>query len=355
MKKVLGFAEIKMVRVSNLLKLRGVNKAKTFQLNPNNNLMKIQLISRWASFFAIVFILSSCLESESEFEKQIDFEEKLLNDHFQQNNITATRDNSGIYYQVLEENSNGTPVEEGDVVAIRYVMRTLNGKMVDSLSAQQETDTAIYFQHIGGAVYPEGINLGVRLMNEGEKFRFYFPSYRAFNQFSYKTLLPSESLLVTDIEVIKVESADDVKARENEQIKNYIAEHALEGVTEQSNGIFYQKLDDGSGELVKSGQEVEISYKGYYLNNEVFDESEANQPIKFPVDYSNVIKGLQEGMKLMKKGEKGRIFVPSHLAYGAGVQVVPEVVRNDFLKAMNMRDMAPFRTLIFDVELEDID
>ena len=303
----------------------------------------------------LALIFSSCLEDESEFEKQINFEQDLLNKHFEQNNIEPTRDNTGLYYQVLEENTDGTAVEEGDIVSIRYTMRTLDGKMIDSLSAQQDQDTVIRFRHIGGAVYPEGINLGVRLMHAGEKFRFFIPSYRAFNQFSYKTLIPSESILITDIEVVGTETTDQLKDREIQEIRDYIAAHQLEGVTEQSNGLFYQRLEEGSGDLVKTGQQVEIAYKGYYLNNEVFDESKDNQPIKFTIDNSNVIEGLQEGMKLMKQGEKGRIFIPSHLAYGAGVQVVPEVARKDFLKAVNIRDMAPFRTLVFEVELADID
>jgi len=299
---------------------------------------------------------SSCIEDENQFEEQVNFEEELLNDYFERNDITATRDNSGIYYQVLESNPDGVPVEEGNILSIHYVMRTLSGTMVDSLqSSSQETDTLVRFQHVGGALYPEGINLGVRLMNEGEKFRIFMPSYRAFHDFSYKTLIPSGSILIADIEVAEVASLEDMEAEEKQQIQEYIASHQLDSVQEEPSGIFYQRIEAGSGDTVKDGTHVEISYKGYFLNDEVFDESEVEQPIKFTVGYhDDIIPGFEEGIKLMKEGEKGRIFIPSHLAYGAGVQVIPDFVRNSFLKYYNLKNVAPFRTLIFEVELKDI-
>jgi len=133
-----------------------------------------------------------------------------------------------------------------------------------------------------------------------------------------------------------------------------VSGHQLENVEEKSSGIFYQQLQAGSGDKVKSGQQVEIAYKGYYINDEVFDESESDQPIKFTIGYNNVIPGFEEGIKLMKEGEKGRIFIPSHLAYGAGIQVIPDFVRSSFLKSYQLKDMVPFQTMIFDVEVKSI-
>jgi FKBP-type peptidyl-prolyl cis-trans isomerase len=311
---------------------------------------------KFFSLFTAVLAVSGCMETENEFNQQIEFEEGLLNDYFAQNNLEPTRDNSGIYYEVLESNPDGEPVEEEDIVGIRYVMRRLSGQMIDSLASNiQEADTVVRFQHVNGALYPDGINLGVRLMNEGEKFRLYLPSYRAFNEYSYKTLIPSETIIIADVEVVEVISMDDMKVEEKQRIGEYVATHQLENVEEKSTGIFYQRLSSGSGNQVEVGKQVKIAYKGYYLNDEVFDESETDQPIKFTVGYSDIISGFEAGIKLMKEGEKGRIFIPSHLAYGASVQVVPGFVRKSFLKHYNLRDMQPFQTLIFEVEVKDID
>lgn len=307
----------------------------------------------------MVVFLSSCLDTEdSEFEKQAKFEDQLISQYLEQNSITATKDNTGIYYQALESNTSGTPVEQGDLVSIRYVMKTLAGKLIDSLSMSGEVDTVVRYLHAPGAVnptfYPEGISWGVRLMNEGEKFRFFIPSYLAFNNYSYKTLIPSEAILNVEAEVVKVESLDDLKTEEEQAIEDYIESHQLEGVSKKSTGIYYQVLEEGTGETVKTGQTVKVAYKGMFLNGDVFDETDSGKTYSFAVGYDDVIPGFVEGIKLMRKGEKGRIFIPSELAYSKVPQVIPGVIKKDYLTKLYGRDlMAPFKTLIFEVELKE--
>lgn len=304
----------------------------------------------------MLVLFGSCMDTgDSEFEKQMKFEEEVITEYLENNEITATRDNSGIYYEVLKENASGTPVEEGDVVSIRYIMKTLGGKLIDSLSMSEQADTVVRFQHATGETYPIGIDWGVRLMNQGETFRFYIPSYRAFGNYSYKTLLPSEAILIVDTEVVNVESLENINTQEKQAIRNYVTDHQLQGAEEKATGIFYQKLSEGTGEVVKQGQSVKVAYKGTFLNDEEFDKSESGKPFAFTIGYTNVIKGFEEGVKLMKKGEKGRIFIPSKLGYGDGIQVIPGIIRKDYLTKIYGRDgMAPFQTLIFEVELVEV-
>ena len=69
----------------------------------------------------------------------------------------------------------------------------------------------------------------------------------------------------------------------------------------------------------------------------VFDSSyKRNQPIEFNVGIGQVIPGWDEGIMLLKKGDKAKFVIPSNLAYGeAGAGgVIP-----------------PNATLIFEVEL----
>ncbi|MDF9795677.1 FKBP-type peptidyl-prolyl cis-trans isomerase FkpA [Catalinimonas alkaloidigena] len=301
----------------------------------------------------LVILMSGCLDNEdSEFEKQAKFDDQLISQHLEQNSITATKDNnSGIYYEVLKENTSGTPVEQEDVISIRYIMRTLGGKLIDSLTMGAEVDTVVRFQHVPGAIFPEGFNWGVRLMNEGEKFRFYIPSDKAFKNYSYKTLIPSETILNVEAEIVQVQSLDDVQKEEIEAIEDYISARELEGVSKKSTGIYYQRLQEGSGETLKTGQVVKVAYKGEFMNGEVFDKSESNKPLTFVLGIDQVIKGFEEGIKLMKKGEKGRIIIPSELAYAQGTQVIPGFIREDFMKTFQLRDIPPFQTLIFELEI----
>ena len=72
----------------------------------------------------------------------------------------------------------------------------------------------------------------------------------------------------------------------------------------------------------------------------VFDDSyKRGNPIEFPIGQGNVIPGWDEGIMLLKKGDKARFVIPSHLGYGevgAG-GVIP-----------------PNATLVFDVELMEV-
>ena len=84
-----------------------------------------------------------------------------------------------------------------------------------------------------------------------------------------------------------------------------------------------------------------MHYKGALVDGTVFDSSfERNQPIEFLLGEGQVIPGWDEGIQLLRVGDKARFVIPSHLAYGsagAGGGVIP-----------------PNATLIFDVELMDV-
>jgi peptidyl-prolyl cis-trans isomerase A (cyclophilin A) len=82
---------------------------------------------------------------------------------------------------------------------------------------------------------------------------------------------------------------------------------------------------------------VSVHYKGQLLNGQVFDSSyQRNEPIAFTLGIGQVIPGWDEGIQLLKVGDKARFVIPSDLAYGSrgAGGVIP-----------------PNATLIFDVEL----
>lgn len=104
------------------------------------------------------------------------------------------------------------------------------------------------------------------------------------------------------------------------------------------SGLQYEVLAEGDGETPVPASTVRVHYHGTLINGTTFDSSyERGQPAEFPV--GGVIKGWTEALQLMKVGGKLRIYVPHDLAYGeqgAGAAI------------------APYSTLIFDVELLDI-
>ena len=109
------------------------------------------------------------------------------------------------------------------------------------------------------------------------------------------------------------------------------------GFIETKSGLKYHILSNGDGEKPSSGDLVKVHYKGQLLDQTVFDSSyKRNQPIEFKVGVGQVIPGWDEGIMLLKKGDKAKFIIPSHLAYGESGAggIIP-----------------PNATLIFEVEL----
>ncbi len=112
------------------------------------------------------------------------------------------------------------------------------------------------------------------------------------------------------------------------------------GFESTESGLRYKKIQNGSGKQPGKGQTVSVHYEGTLANGQVFDSSiQRNQPIDFQLGVGQVIPGWDEGISLLRVGDKARFVIPSHLAYGsAGAGgVIP-----------------PNATLIFDVELMEV-
>ena len=114
-------------------------------------------------------------------------------------------------------------------------------------------------------------------------------------------------------------------------------EKASAGFQQTASGLRYQIIQEGTGEQATAGQTVSVHYKGQLLDGTVFDSSyKRQQPIDFVLGQGQVIPGWDEGVSLLKVGDKARFVIPSDLAYGsrgAGGVIPPDAA------------------LLFDVEL----
>ena len=101
--------------------------------------------------------------------------------------------------------------------------------------------------------------------------------------------------------------------------------------------MHYKIIQEGAGEQASAVKKVSVHYKGELLDGTVFDSSyKRQQPIDFVLGQGQVITGWDEGVSLLKVGDKARFLIPSDLAYGsrgAGGVIPPDA------------------TLLFDIEL----
>ena len=99
------------------------------------------------------------------------------------------------------------------------------------------------------------------------------------------------------------------------------------------------KHNEGTGPIVPRGSMVKVHYTGKFPDGQVFDSSVSRgTPLEFKVGCGQVIKGWDEGICQLQKGQKASLVCPPSYAYGAAGAggVIP-----------------PNATLHFDVEVID--
>ena len=87
---------------------------------------------------------------------------------------------------------------------------------------------------------------------------------------------------------------------------------------------------------VQSGDKVKVHYRGTLKTGETFDSSQGGEPLEFTVGSGQVIKGFDEGVKGMQRGEKKTVEIPVGDAYGEkNNEMIFEFPKEQFPNDMN--------------------
>lgn len=134
-----------------------------------------------------------------------------------------------------------------------------------------------------------------------------------------KVLCLKSCLLILVVTLFSSCSKDDSPSfelidysEENEAtITKYITDNNLTA-TKSDTGLYYVINELGTGEHPTATDNVTVTYKGYFTDGTVFDQS--TQEISF--NLTQVIKGWTEGLQYFKEGGSGTLLIPAHLGYG---------------------------------------
>ncbi len=230
---------------------------------------------------------------------------------------------SGLKYFVLQA-GDGEQAEDMGIVTIHF-----DGWLEDgtSLGSSKANGQPITFS-LGRGEIMEGWDEAIALMHVGERTQFIIPPELGFGEQGSGGVIPPNATLIFELELVDVQPAPPPPTEVDES-----------DFTETESGLKIAVLEEGDGESPVTGQRVTVHYRGWLEDGLQFDASyDRDHPLEFVLGTGSVIPGWDEGVALMKVGEKAQLVIPSDLAYGSnGSGRIP-----------------PDATLIFEVELLSI-
>jgi len=110
-----------------------------------------------------------------------------------------------------------------------------------------------------------------------------------------------------------------------------------DGVIETDSGLQYLVIEEGTGASPEAHHNVIVHQRCQLLNGKIIEDTyRENEPSEVPM--AELIEGYREGLMLMQKGGRHKMFIPPDLAWG---------------KKGSGSKIPPNSVLIFDVRLVD--
>ena len=217
----------------------------------------------------------------------------------------------------------GKQPKKGDKVKVHYTGTLEDGTKFDSSHDRKQP---IEFKLGVGRVI-KGWDEGLASMKTGGKRKLIIPAHLGYGDRGAGSLIPPGATLHFDVELVDVQEA---------YVDTDFSLPGREDLTESGLRMIVHK--DGDGPRPEQGQTVNVHYTGMLENGNKFDSShDRGKPFTFQLGQGRVIKGWDEALALMRKGEKRTIVIPPELGYGS----------------RSTGKIPPNSTLIFEVELID--
>lgn len=271
----------------------------------------------------VLSVLAGC-DKDYESIEQVD--ERRIESYIAAQNLSLTKDSSGIYYDVLNAGT-GQPPKNSEIVFFTYTAKSVDGKVY--FTSDSYSNNSSYL----GYVNPEGWRLALSKINKGGKVRVVFPSTLGFGR-NGSGIFEGNEVLDSELELFDVKTQPEL---EDALINRFMVDKSLTGFTKLPSGVYYKIITPGSGiDEVKLTSSITVAYTGRLLSGTIFDSASKEKAFTDKLD--NLILAWKETLPLIKKGGKIRILVPSLSAYGP----------------TGAGSIAPNSILDFDIELTDV-
>jgi peptidylprolyl isomerase len=141
-------------------------------------------------------------------------------------------------------------------------------------------------------------------------------------------------LIIQIIGLNACKSADKITA------KTHADKRKLNSPIQTKSGLTYTLTKLGNGPFIGPGDEVQIHSKGSLASNHAIIDNtlERGNPLYLKLGNNSLVKGFEEALLLLRKGDKAILNIPPALGYGN----------------KNLGIIPPNSTLIFEIEIVDV-
>lgn len=131
----------------------------------------------------------------------------------------------------------------------------------------------------------------------------------------------------------------EIVRKQADSIKGYIDSLGLK-MQQTPTGLWYNVYEEGNGVSVRNGDFIYVKYTASLMNGNVCYSSDSLGLMQFSVGRGGVPSGVEEAVLLLQIGDKAKLIIPSHLAYGV---------------AGDMERIPRLSILCYDIELVEVE
>ncbi|MCF6342541.1 MAG: FKBP-type peptidyl-prolyl cis-trans isomerase [Bacteroidales bacterium] len=291
------------------------------------------------------------LEVQREGDRKLKEEFDLLYNYLKDNKIKTEPTASGLYYISLEKGKGRKPVA-GEMCSVFLTVKQLDGKELFSNFGGNPLEI-----EFGKEFDTRGLMEGLGLMHEGEKAFLIVPSEIGVGP-GGKDGVPPFTTITYELKLDKIKSIEEVKRdraerkmlkeqqdqqrkdAEQGRIDAYLRGNNIK-LSPLESGLYFIETKAGEGRFPVDGDKVKVHYVLHTIEGKLLQSSyQHRQTFDFELGTGAVIQGWEEAVRLMKKGSKATIIVPSKLAYGSKDR---------------SKEIPAYSPLVFDLELLEIE
>ena len=293
------------------------------------------------------------------------------------NSIDFKKTKSGVPYKVFE-NKTGAKIQKGDIVKFEVVQKTkdtilfstykagiaqyvqvqpmqatppymdIRGNLMEIIPGLKQGDSLYVVQSVDSLLRQDPnagkelhVKKGDQIMTTAKIEKVFKNVQEAQNDYMQQRTAMAGQMEQQELERFhKDPQVQQQLQKDDEELRNYFTAHNI-AAQKTPWGTYVQVITPGNGPKPAAGKYALIRYTGTSLAGEEFDSN--NKPgaplAPFQVGVGGTIRGFDDGIRQLSKGEKARLYIPSVLGYGPN-GMPPKIQPNE--------------NLIFDVEVADI-